>query len=43
MWTSAANAAYPLFAARAGQEPPRPGWKDNPAYADALPKKDLKP
>ncbi|MBM5810488.1 MAG: pyridoxamine 5'-phosphate oxidase family protein [Gammaproteobacteria bacterium] len=31
------------FAPRPGHEPPRPGWKDNPAFADALPQKDRRP
>jgi len=34
---------HSAFAPRAGHEPPRPGWKDNPSFADALPKKDLRP
>ena len=31
------------FAPGPGHEPPRPGWKDNPAYADAMPRKDRRP
>jgi len=31
------------YAPRAGHEPPRPGWKDEPDFADALPAKDLRP
>jgi predicted pyridoxine 5'-phosphate oxidase superfamily flavin-nucleotide-binding protein len=31
------------FAPRADYQPPRPGWKDDPSFADALPRKDLKP
>jgi hypothetical protein len=31
------------YAPRPGHEPPRPAWKDNPSYRDALPRKDLKP
>lgn len=34
---------HSVFAPREGHEPPRPGWKDNPSFADALPKKDLRP
>ncbi len=34
---------HSAFAPRAGHHPPRPGWKDNPKFADALPKKDLRP
>ena len=36
-------AEHSVFAPRAGHEPPRPGWKDDPSFADALPKKDLRP
>jgi predicted pyridoxine 5'-phosphate oxidase superfamily flavin-nucleotide-binding protein len=31
------------YAPKPGCEPPRPKWKDDPAYRDALPKKDLRP
>jgi hypothetical protein len=31
------------FAPRPDYEPPRPAWKDNPDYRDALPKRDLRP
>ena len=31
------------FPPRAGHTPPRPAWKDNPAFADALPEKDRQP
>lgn len=31
------------YAPRAGHEPPRPGWKDDPDFSDALPEKDLRP
>ncbi|MEO5617552.1 MAG: pyridoxamine 5'-phosphate oxidase family protein [Candidatus Eisenbacteria bacterium] len=31
---------HSVFAPRTGHEPPRPGWKDDPSFADALPKKD---
>ena len=31
-----------VYAPRAGHEPPRPDWKDEPSFADALPAKDLK-
>ena len=31
---------HSVFAPRTEHEPPRPGWKDNPAFADALPKRD---
>jgi predicted pyridoxine 5'-phosphate oxidase superfamily flavin-nucleotide-binding protein len=30
------------YAPRPGHEPPRPAWKDNPSYRDALPRKDLR-
>lgn len=30
------------FAPRAGHQPPRPDWKDDPDFADALPEKDLR-
>ena len=30
-----------VYAPRAGHEPPRPDWKDEPSFADALPAKDL--
>ena len=36
-------AEHSAFAPRAGHEPPRPGWKDSPSFADALPGKDLRP
>ncbi len=36
-------AEHSVFAPRAEHEPPRPGWKDNPAFADALPKQDRRP
>jgi predicted pyridoxine 5'-phosphate oxidase superfamily flavin-nucleotide-binding protein len=32
-----------VYAPRAGHECPRPGWKDDPEFADALPEKDLRP
>ena len=28
------------YVPRAGIEPPRPGWKDSPTFADALPRRD---
>jgi predicted pyridoxine 5'-phosphate oxidase superfamily flavin-nucleotide-binding protein len=31
------------FVPREGHECPRPGWKNNPAFADALPAKDRRP
>ena len=31
------------YAPRAEYEPPRPDWKDEPEFADALPAKDLRP
>ena len=31
------------YAPRADYEPPRPGWKDDSEFADALPEKDLRP
>lgn len=32
-----------VYAPRPDYAPPRPEWKNNPSYRDALPKKDLKP
>jgi hypothetical protein len=32
-----------VYAPRPEYEPPRPAWKDNPSYRDALPAKDLRP
>ena len=34
---------HSAFAPCAGHEPPRPGWKDNPSFKDALPVKDRRP
>jgi predicted pyridoxine 5'-phosphate oxidase superfamily flavin-nucleotide-binding protein len=34
---------HSVFAPRAGHEPPRPGWKDNPSFTDALPERDRRP
>ena len=34
---------HSVFAPRAGHEPPRPGWKDNPSFTDALPERDQRP
>jgi len=31
------------YAPRPDHTPPRPGWKDDPAYRDALPRKDVRP
>jgi hypothetical protein len=31
------------YAPAAGHEPPRPGWKDDPRFRDALPGKDQRP
>jgi predicted pyridoxine 5'-phosphate oxidase superfamily flavin-nucleotide-binding protein len=33
---------HSAFVPRQECEPPRPGWKDNPSFADALPAKDLR-
>lgn len=32
-----------VYAPREGHACPRPGWKDNPAFADALPARDRRP
>lgn len=34
---------HSTYAPRANYEPPRPGWKDDPRFRDALPEKDLRP
>ncbi len=34
---------HSVYAPRPEHEPPRPGWKDNPSFRDALPRKDLRP
>jgi len=34
---------HSTYAPCTGHEPPRPAWKDNPSYRDALPQKDLRP
>jgi hypothetical protein len=30
---------YSVFAPRKGHEPPVPGWKESPAFCDALPRR----
>jgi hypothetical protein len=31
------------YAPAAGHQPPRPGWKDDPRFKDALPERDQRP